>query len=120
MGIHVQPSNAFAEIDALLPVYEEAARYFGTENGVIMGDFNADCSYLSASRFSMLSLVTDERFVWLVDDVTTTTEGSDCAYDKLVLEVPYVSLVPRSTQALLSLGGPGDEATIYLSACYIL
>ncbi len=67
-----------------------------------MGDFNADCSYLSASRFAMLSLVTDERFVWLVDDVTTTTEGSDCAYDKLVPEVPYVSLVPRSTSLFVT------------------
>ena len=50
-----------------------------------MGDFNADCSYLSQKRYNMLELVTDLRFTWLLDtDVDTTTKNSNCAYDRCV------------------------------------
>ena len=81
MGIHTQPSNTFAEINALLDVYEDAAEFYDTQNGIIMGDFNADCRYLSQSRYNELILVTDERFTWLIGS-DTTTGATDCAYDR--------------------------------------
>ena len=83
VGVHVQPSNAFAEIDALLDVYEETATYFAIEDGIIMGDFNADCSYLSQGNFEMLSIVIDDRFTFLIDGtMDTTTASSHCTYDR--------------------------------------
>jgi len=85
VGIHTQPSSAYDEINALVDVYEEAVRYYGNANGIILGDFNADCSYLSQRRYDMLDLVTDPRFTWLLDNnVDTTTGNSNCAYDKCV------------------------------------
>jgi len=85
VGIHTQPSSAYDEINALVDVYEEAVRYYGNTNGIILGDFNSDCSYLSQRRYDMLVLVTDSRFTWLLDnDVDTTTGNSTCAYDKCV------------------------------------
>ena len=85
MGIHTQPSSAYDEINALVGVYEEAVHHYGNVNGIILGDFNSDCSYLSQRRYDMLVLVTDSRFTWLLDnDVDTTTGNSTCAYDKCV------------------------------------
>ena len=83
VGIHIKHSEAFSEINALVGVYDEAVSHYGTENGIILGDFNADCSYLSKKRYNMLELVTDSRFTWLLDtNVDTTTKNSDCAYDR--------------------------------------
>ena len=85
VGIHTKPSKAFDEINALVDVYDEAVSHYGTENGIILGDFNADCSYLSQKRYNMLELVTDSRFTWLLDtDADTTTKNSNCAYDRCV------------------------------------
>ena len=84
VGIHTKPSEAFSEINALVDVYDEAVNHYGTENGIILGDFNADCSYLSQRHYNMLQLFTDSRFTWLLDtDVDSTTGNSDCAYDRL-------------------------------------
>ena len=85
VGIHTKPSKAFDEINALVDVYDEAVSHYGTENGIILGDFNADCSYLSQKRYNKLELVTDSRFTWLLDtDADTTTKNSNCAYDRCV------------------------------------
>ena len=48
-----------------------------------MGDFNADCSYVTKGEMRKLSLRSDKRFKWLIeDDVDTTVSGSHCAYDR--------------------------------------
>jgi len=43
MGIHVQPSNAAVEIEALAPAYGQATEYYSSSRGVILGDMNAGC-----------------------------------------------------------------------------
>ena len=49
----------------------------------MLGDFNADCSYLSQRRYNTLLLVTDSRFTWLLDtNIDSTTGNSNCAYDR--------------------------------------
>ena len=64
-------------------VFAEAVDFYGTGNGIILGDLNADCSYLSRTRYNQLDLVLDTRFMWLIDSsVDTTTKSSDCAYDR--------------------------------------
>ena len=51
---------------------------------MLMGDFNADCSYVTSSEWSSIRLWSDDRFVWLVDnDLDTTTTTTHCAYDRL-------------------------------------
>lgn len=82
VGIHVRPDDAFAEINALLNVYDEAVNYFQTENGMILGDFNSDCTYLSMASYNALSLVTDTRFTWSLRPIDTTTTRTNCAYDR--------------------------------------
>lgn len=85
VGIHTKPDDAFAEIDALSKVYDEAVNYFQTENGMILGDFNSDCTYLSMASYNALSLVTDTRFTWSLRPIDTTTTRTNCAYDRIVV-----------------------------------
>ena len=82
VGIHTKPYDAFSEINALSKVYDEAASYFKTESGIILGDFNADCRYLSMASYCDLSLVTDRRFTWSLHPMDTTTTSTICAYDR--------------------------------------
>ena len=51
-----------------------------------MGDFNADCSYVSKSEWPSVRLRTDSRFQWLIGDgIDTTTKATHCAYDRYSL-----------------------------------
>ena len=48
-----------------------------------MGDFNADCSYVSKSEWPFIRLRSDPRFLWLIGDgIDTTTKATHCAYDR--------------------------------------
>ena len=83
IGVHVKPSDARAELDGLVKVYEEAVKRFLTFNILLLGDLNADCSYISNSAYDQLSITTDKRFVWLIDKLQdTTVANTDCAYDR--------------------------------------
>lgn len=84
VGIHVKPSDAEAEIDGLVKVYEETVQKFFTFNVLLLGDMNADCSYVKDSAYGRLHFTTDSRFSWLIDKLTDTTvaTGTHCAYDR--------------------------------------
>ena len=50
---------------------------------LIAGDFNADEGYVNEDDWSKITLRTDRRFKWLIDDQTDTTVGNtDRAYDR--------------------------------------
>eukprot|EP00795_Rhopilema_esculentum_P000203 gene203-9835_t len=84
IGIHTSPSDAESEIDHLVDVYNDAKSRLGTSDAIIMGDFNAGCSYVS--DWSSIRLATDRRFYWLINDVEdTTSSNTECAYDRLVV-----------------------------------
>lgn len=56
------------------------------QNILIAGDLNADCSYLSRSKMSTLSIRQDSAYTWLINDSQDTTVGStDCAYDRCAM-----------------------------------
>ena len=83
MGIRTKPSATVQELNALIDAYDQTSSFFGTKDGLILGDFNADCSYLSRHRYNSLDLVSDTRFTWLIgNDADTTTSSSNCAYDR--------------------------------------
>ena len=83
LGIHVAPDHVMEELNALDQVFDVVSEFYNTRNGLILGDMNADCSYLSQTRYNQLDLVLDTRFTWLIDSsVDTTTKASNCAYDR--------------------------------------
>ncbi len=57
------------------------------KNLIILGDLNADCSYLSEKNKAKLQLVTNKSYHWYVPDNadTTTSPTTDCAYDRFIV-----------------------------------
>jgi len=83
IGIHVRPSDAEAELDGLVKVYDEVVEKFSTFNVFLLGDMNADCSYVPDGVYDQLNFTTDSRFLWLIDKLQdTTVSGTHCAYDR--------------------------------------
>ena len=83
IGLHTDPDSAVEEMEALVDVHAAVQRRWNTDDIVILGDLNADCKYASGRARETLTLRTDARFTWLIDDdVDTTTTRTNCAYDR--------------------------------------
>ncbi len=85
VNIHTRPAAALEEIDALSDVAYDAWQQYGTASVVVLGDFNASCSYASPAELDELDL-RDPEYLWVVpDDADTNVATSSCAYDRIVL-----------------------------------
>lgn len=78
-GLHAKPNHAYQELQLLGDVYR-ANR--GAQN-ILLGDFNADCGYLSPLQENALSL---KSLRWLIGRGTDTNTSSrtSCAYDRIL------------------------------------
>nr|BAA11841.1 deoxyribonuclease I precursor [Homo sapiens] len=84
--LHAAPGDAVAEIDALYDVYLDVQEKWGLEDVMLMGDFNAGCSYVRPSQWSSIRLWTSPTFQWLIpDSADTTATPTHCAYDRIVV-----------------------------------
>lgn len=84
-AIHTSPSQAVSEIDRLVDVYDDIVRRWNLNDAIILGDFNAGCSYVTKSAWEKIKLAKDRRFYWLFPDhVDTTVANSDCPYDRYI------------------------------------
>lgn len=59
------------------------------QNVMILGDFNADGSYVSKKDMKEIRIRSDKNFHWLIsDDVdTTVNKGNDNTYDRWVTQI---------------------------------
>eukprot|EP00756_Hemistasia_phaeocysticola_P036795 Hpha_TRINITY_DN16660_c0_g1::TRINITY_DN16660_c0_g1_i3::g.181654::m.181654 len=90
IGIHITPQDVATEMDALVDVWDEAVSQFGNEYGLILGDMNAGCSYLSNTARDQLKLKTDARFEWLLPEgEDTTVAKGDCPYDRFISSTKF-------------------------------
>ena len=88
IGIRTNTGTAVQEMESLVDVHAAVEQHWNTDNILILGDLNADCSYASATALAGLTLRTDTRFTWPIgDEVDTTTSSNDCAYDRCVSAV---------------------------------
>jgi len=85
INIHTKPENAVAEIDELVDVYDDAVSKLKNANVLILGDFNAGCSYVPQYRWASIRLFTQSRFRWLMETGTPTAVKTDCPYDRFVV-----------------------------------
>ena len=53
-------------------------------NAIMMGDFNADCSYIGQRTYNSLKITQQDGFQWLIDPTTKTNVLETCSYDKSV------------------------------------
>ena len=97
--LHAAPTEAVSEIDALYDVYLDVWQKWGLEDIMLMGDFNAGCSYVTSSQWSSIRLRTSPIFQWLIpDSADTTVTSTHCAYDRIVVAgaLLQAAVVPNS------------------------
>ena len=84
INIHTKPTEAVSEMEALQDVLNWSLDTFEENDQIILGDFNADCSYASYQDLISLSISTANH-TWIIpDDADTTVSDSRCAYDRVV------------------------------------
>ncbi|XP_076027330.1 deoxyribonuclease I-like 1-like isoform X3 [Genypterus blacodes] len=102
VGQHTSPKTAMKEMDELYAVFKGIYKKWKTENVVILGDLNADCSYVTIKGWKAVRLRNDPKFRWLIGDEqdTTVRERTHCAYDRIVIHGREImsSIVPGSAQ----------------------
>lgn len=104
---HTAPANTTKELDALYDVLQDVRKMWRTEvradlqsehqrvstpscfssceqDVMLLGDFNADCAYLSKKNREKLQLITDKNLHWLIAHKTDTTvrASTSCSYDR--------------------------------------
>ncbi|XP_056384276.1 deoxyribonuclease-1-like [Hyla sarda] len=99
--VHTTPKDSVQEIDELYDVYLDVKEKWGTQNIILLGDFNADGSYVSGRKMKTIRLRTDKCFHWLIadDKDTTATNTTDCSYDRIVVHDDLMEhIVPNSAK----------------------
>lgn len=107
--LHAAPLDAVAEIDSLYDVYLDVRQKWDLEDIMLMGDFNAGCSYVPSSHWSSIRLRTSPAFQWLIPDTAdTTVTSTHCPYDRIVVAGTLLqqAIVPDSA-------GPFDFQAAY-------
>lgn len=83
--LHAAPDDAPIELSFLGDVEADALDAWGDPNILMLGDFNASCTYLTPSEMASLPTRADPTYAWWIEDtVDTTTTSTFCAYDRLV------------------------------------
>ncbi|KAM6981485.1 deoxyribonuclease I-like 1-like isoform 5-T6 [Tautogolabrus adspersus] len=102
IGQHTCPKNAMKEMDQLYTVFKGVHQKWKTDNVMILGDLNADCSYVTIKGWRAVRLRSDPRFRWLIGDEqdTTVREKTHCAYDRIIVHGREITscIVPGSAQ----------------------
>lgn len=85
LTLHTKPSANVQELEGLEFFYGQVASE-GEPDVIVLGDLNADCTYLRDSDSIALK---SSEYIWVVDDVAdTTVSNTDCAYDRFIFRNP--------------------------------
>ena len=78
--------SALEEIEALHDVFEwSKEHYVAEEQFIMLGDFNAGCSYASPEELDNME-IRNENYTWVIPDYADTNlASSNCAYDRIVI-----------------------------------
>ncbi|GLD46248.1 deoxyribonuclease-1-like isoform X1 [Lates japonicus] len=100
--VHTTPSDSEKELDELYEVFLMVRDKWKTDNIMILGDFNADGSYVTRKEMKEIRIRSDKNFHWLIgDDVDTTAYTSnDHTYDRIVVygDNMLAATVPNSAK----------------------
>ncbi|XP_014892110.1 deoxyribonuclease-1-like isoform X2 [Poecilia latipinna] len=85
--VHITPKGAEKELDKLYDLFLHVKDMWETENVMILGDFNADGSYVTKKEMKTIRIRNDKNFHWLIgDDVDTTASTKNTnTYDRIVV-----------------------------------
>ncbi|CAL8279312.1 unnamed protein product [Boreogadus saida] len=87
VAVNTVPGRAVQEMDKLYDVFTDISKRWNTETVMFLGNFNAGCSHMTRPKKKEIRLFTKKGFYWLIGDHvdTTTTDTTDCAYDRFVV-----------------------------------
>ncbi|KAK5873128.1 hypothetical protein PBY51_013769 [Eleginops maclovinus] len=99
--VHTKPDDSLKELDELHDVVDSVREKWGTDNIMILGDFNADGRYLSKKKKDTIR-ISSAPYHWLIDDDvdTTSSNSNDHTYDRIVVfgESMLSAVVPGSAK----------------------
>ncbi|XP_038552825.1 deoxyribonuclease-1-like [Micropterus salmoides] len=100
--VHTKPEDSLKELDELHDVVDAVRKKWGTDNIMILGDFNADGRYLSKKKKDTIRICS-APYHWLIaDDVDTTSSNlNDNTYDRIVVygQTMLDGVVPGSAKS---------------------
>lgn len=82
IGAHLKPDSVYNEFRALRTVIDELKE---KSSIILLGDFNADCSYLNNAKKKEIRNTYFKEFQWLIDDRTETNLLESCSYDRIIV-----------------------------------
>jgi deoxyribonuclease-1 len=84
-ALHTSPDRTPEELSYLSDVRDDMQAHFEEEDLLIVGDFNAGCSYLTPTEASSLPIYTDPNITWQIpDNEDTTASATVCPYDRIL------------------------------------
>lgn len=100
--VHTTPDESDTELDKLYDVFMDVKKKWKTDNVMILGDFNADGSYVSKKEMKTIRIRSDTNFHWLISDNvdTTASNKNDHSYDRIVVygDDMLQAVVPQSAK----------------------
>lgn len=93
IGVHLKPDAVYEEFRHLRTVIDELPP---KSSVVLLGDFNADCSYLNNVKKKELRKSYFQDFHWLIDDRTETNLLESCSYDRILVSAGKTGLTWKS------------------------
>lgn len=100
--VHTTPEDSDTELDKLYDVFMDVKKKWKTDNVMILGDFNADGSYVSKKEMKTIRIRSDTNFHWLISDNvdTTASNKNDHTYDRIVVygDDMLKAVVPESAK----------------------
>ncbi|KAI6653574.1 hypothetical protein LOD99_3469 [Oopsacas minuta] len=99
-AIHTKPTEAISEINSLyLYSFPATSSVFNSSQGLVLGDLNGDCSYVSDSAALTLQFELDSNFTFLFSkgDIDTTLSSTHCTYDNFVIPSNMAQFIPTDS-----------------------
>ncbi|CAF0764404.1 unnamed protein product [Rotaria sordida] len=82
IGTHLKPDSVYDEFRHLRTVIDQLKE---KSSIILLGDFNADCSYLNNVKKKEMRNTYFSEFQWLIDDRTETNLLESCSYDRIIV-----------------------------------
>ncbi len=91
LGVHIHPDDTLAELNYMEDMYRDAVKFFGISNAIIMGDMNADCSYLSQTGEASLDISKNSHFQLLT--VNRQQKFGSCTSNRFVIQYSKIYFI---------------------------
>ena len=106
-ALHTSPDSTPEELAYLDEVRLDMEARLEEQDLLLMGDFNAGCSYLTPTEMATLPIATDPTITWQIPDASdTTTSTTACPYDRILTTESANDQVVAGSASIYLFDGP--------------